>query len=141
MATRRRYIPGDFVLNVKRGTHGLGLFAGQDIPKNSCIIEYVGIEVPEAEQYTNKSRYLFGIGKRMVDGKPKINKAGYINHSCLPNAEPIISKGRIFIFSRRKIRMGEEIFYDYGKEYFNDIILKDGGCRCSKCVAKKNASA
>jgi SET domain-containing protein len=138
MATRKTYIPGDFVLLVKRGSHGLGLFAGQDIPKNSCVIEYVGKEVPEVEQYTNKSRYLFGINsKRMIDGKPKFNKAGYINHSCIPNCEPFIHKGRVFIFSRRTIKTGEELAYNYGKEYFNDIIMKDGGCRCPKHSAKK----
>ncbi|KND50875.1 MAG: histone-lysine N-methyltransferase MLL3 [Parcubacteria bacterium C7867-007] len=135
MATRRKYIPGDFILTPKRSSAGIGLFAGQDIPKDACVIEYVGREVPEAEQYTNNSRYLFGIGsKRMVDGKPKINKAGYINHSCAPNSEPIIHKGRIFIFSKKAIKAGDELTYDYGAEYFNDIIIGDGGCKCAKCA-------
>lgn len=135
MATRRKYVPGDFILTPKRSSAGIGLFAGQDIPKNSCVIEYVGREVPEAEQYTNNSRYLFGIGsKRMVDGKPKINKAGYINHSCAPNCEPVIHKGRIFIFALKNIKAGDELTYDYGSEYFNDIIIGDGGCKCAKCA-------
>jgi len=135
MARRRKYVPVTFVLLPKRSSAGIGLFAGQDIPKSVCVIEYVGREVPESEQFTSKSRYLFGIGKkRMVDGKPSINKAGYINHSCAPNCEPFIYKGRIFIFSTKSIRAGEELTYDYGAEYFNDIILKDGGCRCASCA-------
>lgn len=134
MATRKVYIPGDFILIPKRSSAGIGLFAGTAIPKNACVIEYVGREVPESEQYTSKSRYLFGItNKRMVDGKPRINKAGYINHSCKPNCEPFIHKGRIFIFSKRAIKEGEELTYNYGAEYFNDILLKDGGCKCADC--------
>lgn len=139
MASTGKFVPGDFVLTPKRSSAGIGLFAGSDIPKGACVIEYVGKEVPEAEQYTNKSRYLFGIGStRMVDGKPKWNKAGYINHSCAPNAEPEIHKGRIFIMAKKAIKAGEEVTYDYGAEYFNDIILGDGGCKCAKCEKTGN---
>ena len=33
-------------------------------------------------------------------------------------------------------KAGEEISYDYGKEYWNEHI-KPGGCRCDKCTEKK----
>lgn len=138
MATRKKYVPGDFVLQVKRSRSGLGLFAGQDIPKDSCIIEYVGREISEAEQYTSRSRYLFEVNsKKTLDGKPSINKAGYINHSCVPNAEPFINNARVYIFATRTIKAGEEIAYDYGKEYFNDY-LKDV-CSCPKCEKRRAA--
>ncbi len=136
MATRRKYEPGDFKLHVKRSAPGagLGMFAGERIPKDACIIEYVGREISEAEKYSSKSRYLFEVNSEItLDGKPKINKAGYINHSCKPNAEPIIHNKRIFIFATRAIQPGEEITYDYGKEYFDDF-LKPHGCRCQKCA-------
>lgn len=134
MATsRRRYVPGDFKLLVKRSSAGLGLFAGEPIAKNACIIEYVGRELAPEEVFTSRSRYLFEISKKKtIDGKPRINKAGYINHSCTPNAEPYLHRGRVFIFARKNIKEGEEITYDYGKEYFNEYIK--GQCRCAKCV-------
>jgi uncharacterized protein len=134
MATkRRRYVPGDFSLLVKRSYAGLGLFAGERIPKGACIIEYVGRRVTKKEEYTSRSRYLFSVNKnKTIDGKPRINKAGYINHSCKPNAEPFIHNKRVFIFSTRSIKPGEEISYDYGKEYFDEYLK--GKCRCPKCA-------
>jgi len=131
---RRSYVPGDFTLLVKRSPTGLGLFAGDTIPKNSCIIEYVGREVSEKESETSRSKYLFEITKKKtIDGKPRINKAGYINHSCRPNAEAVINKQRVYIFSTRAIRPGEEILYDYGKEYTKEHCTP---CRCAKCMPK-----
>jgi SET domain-containing protein len=132
MATRRKYEPGDFKLLVKRSSAGLGMFAGEPIPKDACIIEYVGREISEEEKYSSQSRYLFEVNSKItLDGKPKINKAGYINHSCKANAEPIIHKNRIFIFATRNIKAGEEITYDYGKEYTDDYCSP---CRCQKCA-------
>ena len=118
---------------VKRSSAGLGLFAGEPIPKGACIIEYVGREISQEETFTSRSRYLFEVSKtKTLDGKPRINKAGYINHSCAPNAEPFIHTARVFIFARKNIKEGEEITYDYGKEYFDEYLK--GGCRCAKCA-------
>ncbi|HYD93647.1 MAG TPA: SET domain-containing protein [Candidatus Paceibacterota bacterium] len=129
----KKFEPGDFDLRVRRSRAGLGLYAGGPIPKGACIIEYVGRVISKEEEYTSRSKYLFEVTKnKTIDGKPKWNKAGYINHSCRPNAEPEIRKGRIFIMAKRAIQAGEEITYDYGKEYFDDHI-KPFGCRCDKC--------
>jgi uncharacterized protein len=127
-----KYVPGGFKLRPKRSSAGIGLYAGEDIPKGSCIIEYVGRRISPEEEYTSNSKYLFEVTKTItLDGKPKWNKAGYINHSCRPNAEPVISKQRVFIMARRNIKEGEEIAYDYGKEYWKDHCQP---CRCAKCA-------
>jgi hypothetical protein len=68
-----------------------------------------------------------------IDGSDNGNKARYINHSCAPNAEAEIDGTRILIYALKNIPAGEEIFYDYGDEYFNEFI-KPKGCRCPKCV-------
>lgn len=129
-----KFVPGDFTLLVKRSKTGLGLFAGERIPKGACIIEYVGRTISEEEAYTSRSKYLFEINKKKtIDGRPKWNKAGYINHSCRPNAIPEIRKGRVYIMATRTITEGEELNYDYGDEYFNDYI-KPVGCKCAKCM-------
>lgn len=136
MATRRKYEPAPLSLLVKRSSAGLGLFAGEPIAKDTCIIEYVGTPISEEEKYSSRSRYLFEVNSKItLDGKPKHNKAGYINHSCRANAEPIIHKERIFIFATKNIPQGAEITYDYGKEYF-DEFLKPHGCKCEKCAEK-----
>lgn len=137
MKRKKKFEPGDFSLLVKRSSAGLGLFAGEDIPKGACIIEYVGRVISKEEEYTSKSKYLFEVNARMtIDGKPKWNKAGYINHSCRPNAEPEIRNRRVFIMALRTIKKGEEILYDYGTEYVKEHI-KPFGCRCATCREKK----
>jgi hypothetical protein len=68
-----------------------------------------------------------------TDGSVRRNTARYINHSCKPNAVPYDVGGKIHIYARKNIQPGEEITYDYGKEYF-DIFLKPIGCKCAACT-------
>jgi SET domain-containing protein len=134
-----KYTPGQYTLKVKRSSAGLGLFAGEPIQKGKCIIEYVGRIISPEEEYTSKSQYLFQVSKtKTIDGTVRTNTARYINHSHLPNCEVEIYKGRIFIFSKRNIKEGEELSYDYGKEFFDEHI-KPKGCKCVKCVAKSTS--
>ena len=134
---KQKYIPGDYKLKVKRSYAGLGLFALEEIPKDVCIIEYFGRIISPEEEYTSNSKYLFEINSRKtIDGTDRKNIARYINHSCRPNCEPRIHKGKVYILSIKKIIPSEELCYDYGKEYFNEHI-KPNGCRCPKCTLKK----
>jgi SET domain-containing protein len=140
--TRLSYVPGDYALAVKRSRTGLGLFAEQEIPKGACIIEYVGVPLTKEEEDKSNSRYMFEISARKtIDGAPRWNTARYINHSCRPNSEPNIYKGRIYIHARRKIKAGEELNYDYGSAYFKQFLK--GVCLCPKCspVAAPKATA
>ena len=126
---------GEYAVIVKRAHKGagLGLYTQVDIPKGEFIIEYFGRELSDAEQYTSKSKYLFEINsKKTIDGTIRENTARYINHSCKPNCEVEIKKGRVLIFSKRKIKAGEELGYDYGKEFWDEHI-KPIGCKCVKC--------
>lgn len=120
---------------IKRSAHGLGFFTLEPIPKGKRIIEYTGKRVSNEEvDRRNRGRYFFGISSRSsIDGHPRSNVARYINHSCRPNAEAIITGGRIWIWSRRAIKAGEEITYNYGKEYF-EAHIKPKGCGCVKCA-------
>jgi len=136
MEKKSKYEPGNYQLLVKRSSAGLGLFAGEDIPKGVCLLEYKGRQISEREEYTSNSKYLFGVtAKKTIDGQARSNTARYINHSCRPNAEIEIKKERVWVFSKRKIKKGEEICYDYGQEYWNEHI-KPIGCRCLKCQAR-----
>jgi SET domain-containing protein len=135
---RMSYKPGDFDLVVRRSRTGLGLFTESEIPKGACVIEYTGVELTKEQEERSRSRYLFEINARKtIDGAPRWNKARYINHSCRPNCEPNIHKGRVFIHARRRIKPGEELNYDYGKNYFEQF-LKDI-CACPKCKPEKPA--
>ena len=125
---------------IKRTRTGLGLFATKPIPKGKRIIEYTGPRISNEEVETRSGKYFFGLDKKWtIDGSPRSNIARYINHSCKPNAEAIISGGRVWIWSRRNIKPGEEIAYNYGKEYFEDVI-RPIGCKCEKCALKRKGT-
>lgn len=122
---------------VKRTNTGLGLFALEPIAKGKRIVEYTGPFISNEEVDERTGKYFFGVNtKWSIDGSPRSNIARYINHSCRPNSEAIISGRRVWIWSRRNIKPGEEITYDYGEEYFEDII-KPIGCRCEKCASRR----
>lgn len=123
-----------------RSTSGLGLFAMEPIKKGRFIIEYVGDIYTAEEGDELNNLYIFNVSKKKdIDGSPRWNTARYINHSCRPNAEAEIKKDRVFISAKRNIMLGEELTYDYGKEYWNEYI-KPYGCRCPKCTEKRVAS-
>ena len=117
-------------LLVKRSRSGLGLFTNTLIKKGQFIIEYFGPILTVAEADNKGGKYLFDISsRRTVDGSARRNIARYINHSCRPNCEVDIIRGRIFVFAKKNIKPNEELAYDYGKEYYDEFI-KPHGCRC-----------
>lgn len=127
-----KYTPRGYKLSVRRSLTGKGLFADEKIPKGVCIIEYTGRIISEKEAEKDGARYLFEVGfKKTIDGNIPSNPARYINHSCRPNCEAIGPPGKVYIFSRKRIKAGTELGYDYGKEYF-DRFIKPKGCRCEK---------
>lgn len=121
---------------VKRSRTGLGLFAVEDIPAGKRIIEYVGPLVPNEEVERRRGRYFFGVNSKWtIDGSPRSNLARYINHSCKPNTDAFVTGRRVWLWSKRDIKAGEELTCNYGKEYFDDYI-KPVGCKCVKCLKK-----
>ena len=125
---------------VGRSRTGLGLFATKPIKRRATIATYRGRRMApeEADRLEARgSRYMFQVNKRVtIDGSPRWNVARYINHSCRPNAEPVGRNGGIVIVALRRIEPGEEITYDYGKEYL-DYFMQAGGCRCASCRRKR----
>jgi SET domain-containing protein len=137
MSTQKRiskFTPGAFDLRVKRSLAGLGLFTYSPIPKGACIIEYTGKRLSKKEEEDSNSLYLFDAGGGVtIDGSPRSNRARYVNHSCRPNCEIDIYKRRVYVMAKRNIKPGEELSYDYDKDYF-DAYIKPKGCRCAKCA-------
>lgn len=127
--------------------HNRGIFARTDIPKDAAIIEYFGEKITKAESQRRgdalaaRSKktggaavYIFTLNKRYdLDGGKGSNPARYINHSCDPNCEAYIIRGRIWIHSLREIKEGEELTYNYG---FDVDTWEDHPCRCGsdRCV-------
>ncbi len=127
--------------------HNRGIFARCDIPNDAPIVEYVGEKITKAEStrrgeaLVEKSKktgcaavYVFTLNQRYdIDGAKGANPARYINHSCAPNCEAYIIRGRIWIYSLREIKAGEELTYNYG---FDVDTWDEHPCRCGteRCV-------
>jgi SET domain-containing protein len=107
---------------VARSRTGLGLFATLPIEKGTIIVEYKGRRISHAEAArleARGSRYMFEINSRWtVDGSSRRNIARYANHSCRPNAESDVVRGKVILRAIKTMKPGEEITYDYGEEYF-----------------------
>jgi hypothetical protein len=116
-----------------RALTGLGLFATRPIKKRVRIAEYKGprLNLKQAEKAeASGNRYLFEVnGRWTIDGKARSNIARYFNHSCSPNTDSTIRNGRVFIFTLRNIKPGEELTY-------NNVIGKSN-CRCPRCRKRR----
>lgn len=128
--TPRAKLPAKLVRR-RSGVHGYGVFAREFIAKGERVIEYVGERIAKAEGLRREDErlarlaaggdgcvYVFEVTKRHdIDGDVPWNPARHINHSCAPNCESDIIRGRVWILALRDIAAGEELNYDYGFDY------------------------
>jgi len=127
----------------KSGVHGKGVFALRPIAAGETIIEYTGeiISWPEAlDRHPHDPKdpnhtFYFSLddGSHVIDAKHGGNAARWINHACEPNCEADETEGRVFIKALRKLKPGEELFYDYGlviAERYTAKLKKEYECRC-----------
>jgi uncharacterized protein len=126
---------------------GVGAFALQDIPKGTRLIEYTGEKITNAEadrryddaKMRRHHTFLFILNQRtVVDAAKGGNESMFINHSCEPNCEAEIIRGKIWIQAIRAIPAGAELTYDYQFENdpeYTDDDLRFYACRCGspKC--------
>jgi SET domain-containing protein len=126
-------------LTIKKTFAGKGLFATRDFKKGEFIIEYFGsILIGDEVDRHWANRYLFELTPtKTINGAISANVARYINHGCRPNAYAEGGR-RMFIKAGRKIRAGEEITFNYGKDYLSGFIKR---CKCPHCKAKRAAKA
>lgn len=150
------------------GIHERGIFAARDIKKGERVIEYLGEKISKAEserrgqeQMAKAARngggavYIFILNKKFdVDGDKEWNPARLVNHSCSPNCETQIIRGRIWTVALRNIPKDTELSYDYGfdLETWEEhpcrcgapncrgyIVGKDYAARLKKLIAKRDA--
>jgi len=124
---------------VVRGSkiEGRGVYAKQDIPEGTQIIEYTGEIISKEEgdrrvdeQDGNGGIYIFDLDdEHDIDGSVDGNEAHLINHSCDPNCESHDIDNGVWIVATKAIKMGEELSYDYGYED-DDALCKCGSPNC-----------
>ncbi|MBK8284488.1 MAG: SET domain-containing protein-lysine N-methyltransferase [Ahniella sp.] len=117
--------------------HGRGVFANQDLPAGTRILEYRGERIDSAEafrRYGDNSgsgeTYLFSVNATwLIDGNVGGSSARFVNHGCAPNCEAVIwvdingddRRDRVFFVTTRKIRTGEELTFDYSLEFSHSV--------------------
>ncbi len=128
--------------------HGRGVFATDDIRRGTPIIEYKGKRMswdealarPDSDPDDPSHTFLFELDDgRVIDARLRGNAARWINHSCTPNCvTQEDEEGRVFIEAKRRIRLGEELTYDYRLSVDGKLTRKERAqyaCRCgtSRC--------
>ncbi|XP_024528204.1 histone-lysine N-methyltransferase, H3 lysine-4 specific [Selaginella moellendorffii] len=107
--------------------HSWGVIALQSIEPEDFVIEYIGelvrskvadLRERRYEKMGIDSSYLFRVdAENVVDATKHGGLARFINHSCDPNCYTKIltveGQKRIFIYSKKHIKVGEELTYDY----------------------------
>lgn len=129
--------------------HNVGVFAKRDIPKGVPIVQYSGQIISKEEASLRLDSWLphslqndLGIiynftleDGRILDGNVDYNNARFINHSCDENCESIYVRNTesMWIYSKRDIKMGEELTYDYGfstLESYREFPCHCGSANC-----------
>jgi SET domain-containing protein len=133
----------------RSGIHRLGVRAGERIPAGRKIIEYAGERISRME---TRRRFLYGSSGRgcglnylaqldpywTIDGAVDGTGAELINHSCEPNLRLRKFRGRLWLFSVRRIRAGEELGYDYGfSENGKRVRCRCGSATCRGTINRK----
>lgn len=131
----RQILPLSYTIS-RRSSAWIWLYANGMIRKWQKIIEYIWNKVPTRVADSVGGKYLFAVNSRYtILWNVSENKARYINHACKPNCEPREMRWRVLIYAIKDIAKGEELTYNYGEDYFTQII-KPLGCRCATCVKK-----
>ena len=137
------------------GIHGRGVFAKRKIPKEKRIMEYVGERISKDESTRRGTEqmekaaaddsvgavYIFDLNEEWdIDGNVPENIARYANHSCDENCEAFNIEDRIFYYTSRVIKKGEEILIDYGYalEHFMDHPCCCGSENCVRYIVAKD---
>jgi SET domain-containing protein len=124
------------------GIQGKGVWAVARIPRGTWIIEYTGERITHEEadrRYDDEAMdrhhtFLFTVDEKIcIDAVKDGNDARFINHSCDPNCEAILSGKKIWIGAMRDIEAGEELSYDYGyhlEDETMDEAVRKYPCHC-----------
>src|SRR5271157_1172530 len=112
---------------VKSPIHRYGVVAMENIPAHKYVIEYTGVlhnrkmskwmdeNVPVKDLiyvWNIPKNEHFGVSYWSLDGRTGGSGAEIVNHSCNPNLEPVFKGRRLYYYSLRPIKKGEELTID-----------------------------
>ena len=108
------------------------MFADQKILPNGFCMEFAGVVRARSQTILDENLYCMRFPlslpwnrKFTIDAKEKGNFSRFINHSDFPNLElrPVIYQGmvRMLLIAIKTIEKGDQLTFDYGKEYWKKI--------------------
>ena len=108
---------------------GYGLFALQDMPANTYIGEFTGFVRRLSRQHRDQNVYCFHYPTRfwswnytVIDALMYGNETRFINHSDIPNLQPLCICERNFLhiifITKELVPAGSQLTYDYGKDFW-----------------------
>lgn len=114
---------------------GYGLFAEGPIEKDTYIGQYAGVVrkirrfAPEINGYCmHLPTRFWSFDYFVIDAEKAGNELRFANHSDEPNMRPfcVIDRNLVHIgfFAKRHIEAGEELTFDYGKDYWKKRLKK-----------------
>jgi len=111
-------------------TLGYGVYAETDIEERAYVGEYTGLVRRLSRWTPDPNEYCFHYPTRLwslcyyaVDAQKEGNALRFVNHSDIPNLEPISivdEKGLLHIgfVTTRRIKAGEQLTFNYGGDYW-----------------------
>nr|XP_018903035.1 PREDICTED: histone-lysine N-methyltransferase EHMT2 isoform X1 [Bemisia tabaci]XP_018903036.1 PREDICTED: histone-lysine N-methyltransferase EHMT2 isoform X1 [Bemisia tabaci] len=146
-------ITGRFQLFRTKDNKGWGVITLNLIPKGTYVCEYIGEIISDFEADTREDdSYLFDLDNRddetyCIDARRYGNIARFINHSCVPNLQPVrvfighqdLRFPRIAFFANRDIQPYEELGFDYGEKFWI-IKYKSFTCTCKAKTCRYSTS-
>ena len=122
--------------SVKKSTipgAGNGLFTLKNIKKGDRIIEYTGEIIDNDKDDNELSIYGIGISNdKIIDAKSTQSELGRYSNDCRKESRrkkqcknnnarfEDDGNDRVYLVATKRIRIGEEIFTDYGNEYWQE---------------------
>jgi hypothetical protein len=116
----------DTVVNPSVLCRGKGVFATVNFTPKTILLEYTGLIATRGTTGVYRTEYQMHTSTgQYIDARFSDCKAKYINHAT-KHANTVIremyacSPPRVFVVSCKAIKAGDELFYNYGQEYWLD---------------------
>ena len=107
-------------IEIKEGPYGRGVFATRAFAKGESVESCPTLELPEDTVSGRLGDYVFGSGENEHEVILLLGYGMLYNHSSEPNAEYVQEAPRVIMFQTlRAVEPGEELFIDYGEEWWS----------------------